>query len=269
MYESKAVQRNLHTLKQDGFTILQPAEGELACGTSGPGRMPEPEEILDRLIWRLAPKDFQHKKVLVTAGPTHEHMDPVRFISNPSSGKMGFAIAKAAEYRGADVTLISGPTQLLDPVNVKMIRVKTAEEMGVAVFNQFKHADIVIKAAAVSDYRPVEQAKQKIKKGEDEMAVVLKKNMDILKELGKQKKNQILVGFAAETEDLEKNAEKKLKEKNLDMIVGNIVGGSASGFAVDTNKANLFYKKGKTESLQEMTKEALAHTVLDRIIDSV
>ncbi|MCJ7618533.1 MAG: bifunctional phosphopantothenoylcysteine decarboxylase/phosphopantothenate--cysteine ligase CoaBC, partial [Desulfobacterales bacterium] len=166
MYESHAVQRNLNTLKNDGLTIIEPAAGELACGTSGPGRMPEPEDILDRLVWRLATKDLLNKKILITAGPTQEHMDPVRFISNPSSGKMGYALARAAEYRGADVTLISGPTQLLDPVNVKVIRIKTAEEMGSAVFDQFKHTDIVIKAAAVSDYRPAEKAKQKIKKGE-------------------------------------------------------------------------------------------------------
>ncbi|MBW1812840.1 MAG: bifunctional phosphopantothenoylcysteine decarboxylase/phosphopantothenate--cysteine ligase CoaBC [Deltaproteobacteria bacterium] len=269
MYKSKAVQRNLKTLKNDGFTIIDPSEGELACGTTGPGRMPEPEEILDRLLWRLSPKDLQNKKILVTAGPTQEHLDPVRFISNPSSGKMGYAIAKAAEYRGADVTLVSGPSQLLDPVNVNTIRVKSAEEMGSAVFEQFETVDIVIKAAAVSDYRADEQAKQKIKKDAIEKAVSLKKNIDILKELGKKKKDQILVGFAAETESLEKNAGKKLKDKNLDMIVGNIVGGPTSGFAADTNVATLFYKDGKKESLNEMSKEALAHTILDRIIKGV
>ncbi len=269
MYESNAVQRNLHTLQSDGFTIIKPAEGELACGTSGPGRMPEPEQIIDRLFWRLSPKDFQGKKILVTAGPTQEYMDPVRFISNPSSGKMGYAIARAAEHRGADVTLISGPTHLADPEHVQVIHVKTAEEMRSAVVDQFPNADIVIKAAAVSDYRPVQQAKQKIKKGDNETSLVMKKNVDILNELGKRKKDQLLVGFAAETEALEQNAQKKLKEKNLDMIVGNMVGGSESGFAVDTNKATFFYKGRKAEPLPEMTKDELAHTILDRIVQGV
>jgi phosphopantothenoylcysteine decarboxylase/phosphopantothenate--cysteine ligase len=269
MYESKAVQRNLRILQDDGYMIIDPNAGELACGTTGAGRMPEPEEILDRLFYLLSPKDFKNKKIIVTAGPTQEHIDPVRFISNPSSGKMGNAIARAAEYRGADVTLISGPTHLLDPLHVKTIRVKSAAEMGKAVLDQFKTADIVIKAAAVSDYRSADQAHHKIKKDEDEKVLTFKKNMDILKELGKQKKNQLLVGFAAETESLEENAAKKLKEKNLDMIVGNIVGDASSGFSSDNNIATLFYKNGKKEQLNEMSKDALAHIILDRIIKGV
>lgn len=265
MYKSKAVQRNLKTLKEDGFIVIDPDAGELACGTSGPGRMPEPEEILDRLLCMLSPKDLTGKKVLVTAGPTQEHLDPVRFFSNPSSGKMGYAIAKAAEYRGANVTLISGPTHLLSPVNVNTIHVQTAEEMASSVFETFDNADIVIKAAAVSDYCPIEQAPHKIKKDADKKSVSFKKNIDILMELGKRKKKQILVGFAAETEFLEKNASKKLKEKNLDMIVGNIVGNPSSGFAADTNTATFFYEKDQKETLPEMAKDDLAHTILDRI----
>lgn len=269
MYESKSVQRNLNTLKNDGFTIIEPGAGELACGTTGPGRMPEPMDILDRLCRRLAPKDFYGKKILVTAGPTHEHIDPVRFISNPSSGKMGYAIARAAEYRGADVTLVAGPTHLPDLKNVKTVHVQSAEDMASAVFDHFKEADILIKAAAVSDYRPLETARQKIKKGPDETVLALRKNVDILSEVGKQKKNQILIGFAAETEELDKNAGEKLRKKKLDMIVGNVVGGTSSGFAADANQATLFYKGGNREALPEMPKEELANIILDRITDGL
>lgn len=266
MFESKVVQRNLETLREDGFFVVAPGEGELACGTSGPGRLPEPEEILDRLISYLTPKDFAGKRVLVTAGPTHESIDPVRFIGNPSSGKMGFAIARAAENRGAGVVLVTGPTNLPDPINVNTIRIRTADEMADAVFDQMDHSHIIIKAAAVADYKPIEQAEQKIKKEKDEMILSLQKTVDILKELGKRKKDQILVGFAAETEELEKNATKKLTEKNLDIIAGNLVGRPDSGFAVDTNKVTLFYRDGTKEVLDTMEKEAVAHVLLDRIM---
>ncbi|MBW2663006.1 MAG: bifunctional phosphopantothenoylcysteine decarboxylase/phosphopantothenate--cysteine ligase CoaBC [Deltaproteobacteria bacterium] len=262
MYESKAVQRNLDRLRSDGYFIMDPGTGKLACGTAGPGRLPEPADILDRVLSSLMPKDLKDKKVIVTAGPTLEPIDPVRFISNPSSGKMGYSIARAAEHRGATVVLITGPANFPDPLNVKMIHVKTAEEMASAVFKYMKRSDIIIKAAAVSDYRPVNSAKHKIKKGKDEIVLALQKNQDILKELGRKKENQILVGFAAETENLEKNARKKLAEKNLDIIAGNIVG----RFGADTNKVTLFYKNGSKESLPKMEKDALAHILLDRIV---
>jgi len=163
MYENRAVQRNLDILESDGYTVIEPGTGELACGTTGPGRLPEPELILDRIIKHLTRKDFLGKKVLVTAGPTQEPMDPVRFVSNPSSGKMGYAIARAAEHRGAEVTLVTGPTRLADPVNVRIINVRTAEEMASAVFFHMDHANIIIKSAAVSDYRPKKKSLQKIK----------------------------------------------------------------------------------------------------------
>lgn len=266
MFESRAVQRNLEILRSDGYFILEPDSGKLACGTTGPGRLPEPEDILDRMLNYLTPNDFQGKNVLVTAGPTQESIDPVRFISNPSSGKMGFAIARAAEQRGAKVTLISGPINLPDPLGVHTIRVRSAQEMAEAVFENMEDTHVIVKTAAVSDYRPKEQARQKIKKQKDEMVLTLQKNPDILKELGRRKKGQVLVGFAAETEDLERNAGKKLEEKDLDIIAGNLVGHPSSGFGTDTNKVTLFFRNGTKESLPEMEKDAVAHIILDRVL---
>lgn len=269
MYESKAVERNLSLLKADGYFIIEPGAGKLACGTIGPGRLPEPEEILDRMVSCLSRRDLAGKKMLVTAGPTREDIDPVRFISNPSTGKMGFSIARAAEHRGAKVVLITGPTNLPDLCNVTMVRIRTSEEMADAVFQHMEKSDIIIKAAAVSDYRPREPAKQKIKKEKDEMVLLLQKNQDILKELGRRKEDRILVGFAAETENLNKNALKKLSEKNLDMIVGNLVGDSASGFGSDTNKVTLFFRDGMVESLDAMDKDSVSHVILDRLIERI
>lgn len=266
MFENKAVQRNLERLKADGHFVIDPESGELACGTTGPGRLPEPEDILDRLLYYLSPKDLKDKRVLVTAGPTREPIDPVRFISNPSSGKMGFAVARAAEQRGGKVILITGPTNLPDPNNITVIRAGTAREMAHAVFENMEDSDIIIKSAAVSDYRSKDQAEQKIKKEKDEMVLFLEKNQDILEELGRRKKDQILVGFAAETENLEQNAERKLAEKNLDIIAGNLVGRPSSGFGADNNKVTLFYKDGTKESLPEMGKNDVAHILLDRIL---
>ena len=265
MYESKAVQRNLDTLRSDGYFVLEPGFGQLACGTTGPGRLPEPEEIIDRFLFCLSPKDLKGKKILVTAGPTVEPIDPVRFISNPSSGKMGFAIARAAEHRGAQVVLISGPTRLPDPVNVTTIRVRTAEEMARAVFEQMEHADVIIKSAAVSDYRPKKTEAHKVKKEKKELILHLEPTRDVLKILGQKKKHQVLVGFAAETEDLEKNATQKLAEKNLDIIAGNLVGSADSGFESDTNSVTFFFKDGSREVLPLMQKMEVAHLLLDRI----
>jgi phosphopantothenoylcysteine decarboxylase/phosphopantothenate--cysteine ligase len=266
MYENRAVQRNLDVLEADGYHIVEPGEGELACGTSGAGRLPEPAYIVDRLLNRLAPKDLKGKRVLVTAGPTRENIDPVRFISNPSSGRMGYAVARAAEFRGAKVVLIAGPTNLPDPVNIDVVKVQTAGDMALAVFDHMDDSDIIIKVAAVSDYRPKERAERKIKKQKDEIVLPLQKTQDILKEVGMRKKDRVLVGFAAETEDLEKNAGKKLFEKNLDIIVGNLVNQPRSGFGTDTNKVILFYKDGTKEDLPEMEKDAVAHILLDRIL---
>ena len=266
MYASNAVQRNLDTLRSDGYVVMEPGSGQLACGTSGPGRLPEPEEIFDRFLACLSPKDLAGKKILVTAGPTIEPIDPVRFISNPSSGKMGFAVARAAEHRGAEVTLISGPTHLADPMNVTTIRVRTAEEMAHQVFQLMENADVIIKSAAVSDYRPKESKTHKIKKAKSEMVLRLQQNKDILGELGRKKKHQVLVGFAAETRELKKNATQKLAEKNLDIIAGNLVGSADSGFASDTNTVTLFFKDGTTESLPAMDKMEVAHILLDRVV---
>jgi phosphopantothenoylcysteine decarboxylase/phosphopantothenate--cysteine ligase len=217
----------------------------------------------------LTPKDLAGKRVLVTAGPTQEPIDPVRFVSNPSSGKMGYAIAKAAEHRGADVILITGPTNLSDLHNVTMIRVKTAQEMALAVFEHMDTSHIIVKSAAVSDYRPIKPAEHKIKKEKDEMVVAMQQNQDILKELGKRKKEQILVGFAAETEDLVNNAGKKLIEKNLDIVVGNLVGKPSSGFETNTNIVTLLYKDKTEEPLPLMEKDAIAHILIDRIIERI
>jgi phosphopantothenoylcysteine decarboxylase/phosphopantothenate--cysteine ligase len=265
MYESPAVQRNLEILRRDGYYVLEPGSGELACGTTGPGRLPDPEVILDRLVGHLSPKDYKEKCILVTAGPTQEPFDPVRFISNPSSGKMGFAVARAAEHRGARVTLITGPSHLQDPLNVNVIRVQTAEEMAHSVFKHMEKNQIIIKTAAVSDFKPKETVGQKIKKGGGRLPVGTQPTQDILKEVGLCKKDQILVGFAAETEDLEKNAKKKLAEKNLDMIAANLLGHPDSGFGTDTNSVTLLYRDGRKEALPQMEKDEVAHVLLDRI----
>ncbi len=265
MYESAAVQRNLKTLQNDGYTIVAPGAGELACGAVGAGRLPDPEQIAESVNNCLLPKDFNGKRIVVTAGPTREPMDPVRFVSNPSSGKMGYAVARAAAARGAEVVLVAGPTSLPDPYGVKVLRVDTASEMAEAVFAEMDAADAVIKVAAVSDYRPVEVANQKMKKQADELVVKMAKTEDILETLGKRKKHQVLVGFAAETEDLEKNALDKLKRKNLDMIVGNLIGAPDSGFEADTNKMKLFFKDGHVEDLPMMAKDEAAHALLGRI----
>jgi phosphopantothenoylcysteine decarboxylase/phosphopantothenate--cysteine ligase len=269
MYASPAVQRNLDTLRSDGYFLMEPGSGQLACGTTGPGRLPEPEAIFDRFLGCLSPKDLAGKKIIVTAGPTIEPIDPVRFISNPSSGKMGFSIARAAEHRGAEVTLVSGPTHLADPMNVTTIRVRTAAEMAQQVFQLMENADVIIKSAAVCDYGPKESKAHKVKKGKSEMVLRLQQNKDILKTLGQKKKHQVLVGFAAETRDLKKNATQKLAEKNLDIIVGNLVGSADSGFEADTNTVTLFFKDGTAESLPTMDKLEVAHILLDRIVAKV
>jgi phosphopantothenoylcysteine decarboxylase/phosphopantothenate--cysteine ligase len=269
MFTSRAVQRNIEILEQDGMIVLSPGSGDLACGTTGPGRLPEPSEILDRLEKCLRTQDMEGLRLLVTAGPTHEPIDPVRYISNPSSGKMGYEIARAAEHRGAEVILITGPTHLPDPLNVRKIGVQTAEEMAEAVFDHSKSSDIIIKAAAVSDYRPKLMSKQKIKKDQTEMTLHLVRNPDILTALGKNKKDAFLVGFAAETEDLEQNATVKLTAKKLDMIVGNIVGREGSGFEADTNSVTFYYKNGNNEMLPLMGKKEIAHLLLDRVVEQL
>jgi phosphopantothenoylcysteine decarboxylase/phosphopantothenate--cysteine ligase len=266
MYAGGPVQRNLERLKADGHIVIDPEAGELACGTTGPGRLPEPVYIHDRLIQALSPKDLSTANVLVTAGPTREAIDPVRFVGNHSSGKMGYAIARAAELRGARVTLISGPSALPPPVNVQLIPVTSAAEMADAVFENFDTADVLIKSAAVADYRPSQMEIHKIKKGEDARSLNLERTIDILTAVSKKKTHQIVVGFAAETRDLDDCATKKLQAKRLDMIVGNLVNAEGSGFEVDTNQANLYFKDGSRETLQLMPKSELADLILDRVV---
>ena len=265
MYQHPSVQRNLDILRGYGHFLIKPHAGQLACGTEGPGRLPEPAFIMEKLAAVMAPDDLAGQRVLVTAGPTREAIDPVRFISNPSSGKMGFAIANAARQRGAKVTLVCGPVELPDPIDVDVHRVTSAREMHACVMGLIDDIDIVIKTAAVSDYRPTSPAEHKIKKDADQMTLALEKTDDILRAIGMQKGPRLVIGFAAETQDLRENASQKLKDKNLDLIVGNVIGAPGSGFAGDTNQVTFFYPDGTAEPLDLMEKEMVAHGLLDRI----
>ncbi len=268
MYDNPATQENLALLGRRGFFVLEPDCGELACGVSGRGRMPEPDKILAYVLERFRRmRDFAGKKVLVTAGPTREPLDPVRYFGNHSSGKMGFAVASAFKERGAEVTVISGPTELLPPAYIEAVHVNTAKEMLDAVIERFDNMDIVVKAAAVADYRPDICADEKIKKENDlDMTVTLKRNPDILKMLGRRKEKQILVGFAAETENLLANAAKKLKEKNLDFIVANDVTKEKCGFQSETNEVTVISAGGKKELIPLASKDIIAHRLLDIIL---
>jgi len=267
MFLNPVVQKNLEDLKNRGFIILEPAYGELACGATGAGRLPELDVIFEEIEDVLSEKDLSGIRILVTAGPTREPIDPVRFISNRSSGKMGYAIAKMAKRRGADVVLVSGPTNLKPPSgrNVEVCWVETAEQMREVVLQKWQDCDVVIKAAAVADYSPETQSSSKIKKKEFDLVLKLRRNPDILEELGRKKEDKIIVGFAAETEELIKNAQEKLRKKNLDMIVANDVSKRDSGFEVDTNRAILIKKDGTMEKTGLLKKEELANLILDRV----
>ena len=265
MYEHPAVRRNIEILRGYGHVLIDPDAGQLACGTVGPGRLPEPAFIMAKLAGIVAPDDFAGRTVLVTAGPTREAIDPVRFISNPSSGKMGFAIAEAARQRGAKVKLVCGPVDLPAPIDVEVHRITSAQEMYDCVMDLVEDAEIVIKTAAVSDYRPVVMAEHKIKKDADRLTLELEKTRDILKEIGHRKGNRLVIGFAAETQNLRENATQKLTEKKLDLIVGNVIGAPDSGFALDTNQVTFFFPDGSTEKMEVMDKGILAHRLLDRI----
>ena len=269
MIQHPATQRNLARLRAYGHILIDPDAGQLACGTVGPGRLPEPAFIMEKLAAVMAPKDLAGLTVLVTAGPTREAIDPVRFISNPSSGKMGFAVARAASQRGARVHLVSGPVALPDPVDVAVHRVTSAREMYDRVLELLEKADVVIKTAAVSDYRPVAPEEHKIKKNAERLTLELEKTRDILRTIGERKGARLLVGFAAETRDLKKNAVQKLQAKRLDLIVGNVIGAPGTGFAGDTNQVTFFYPDGSTEAMALMAKEDLAHCLLDRVASLV
>lgn len=265
MYEHRVVQENLEKLRVQGCHIMDPDAGELACGVYGSGRMPEPQDIFYFTRAVLMPKDYQGLKALVTAGPTREPLDPVRFISNPSTGLMGYTIARALSERGADVTLISGPTHLTAPTGVKTVSVTTADEMYSAVLERYDQNRLVIKTAAVSDFRPLKKDLQKVKKTEAALTLQLAANRDILLELGRQKGNRILVGFAAETEDAVDNAHDKLLRKNLDLIIVNNLNEPGAGFAVQTNRVSIIDCSGAVEELPLLEKEEVAHHILDRV----
>ena len=265
MLANPVVRDNIKKLRQFGYTVMESGVGELACKTSGSGRLPDIPEIIGAVEFVLAPKDFAGEKVLVTAGPTEEPLDPVRFITNLSSGKMGYAIAAAAHQRGAQVTLISGPTKISPPPVHKTIFVRTALEMYQAVIDHCDQATVVIKAAAVADYRPKLQAAEKIKKDKGLAGIELVRNPDILADIGARRKKGILVGFAMETQDLLANAREKLLRKNVDMIVANSLREEGAGFQGDTNIITILDRNGKTLSLEKMTKADAAHRILDHI----
>jgi len=265
MYQSRQVQHNLERLKSYAYRVLEPGSGELACGTVGPGRLPEPAIILDAVRALFQPGDFCGRRVLITAGPTREAIDPVRFITNPSSGKMGYAIARVAAMRGAEVTLITGPTAIAPPADVRLIRVTSAAEMAEAVLAEMDGHHVVIKTAAVADFRPVAVSDRKIKKEDAEMVIHLERTQDILKALGERKTRQVLVGFAAETHDMESFARGKLAAKNLDMIVANHIGSPEAGFQADTNRATFLFRDGRREEIGLMPKTELAGILLDRV----
>ncbi len=268
MYLNPLVQANIASLTGLGYHFIPPDEGPLACGVEGPGRLPEPAAIVDRVAALLgAGGELAGRKVLVTAGPTREAIDPVRYISNHSSGKMGYAIARAAAARGAETVLVTGPTELAPPPGVKVARVETAAEMMAAVLAEYEDCDAVVKAAAVADYRVLAPAGQKIKKRDDALTLTLAKNPDILAELGRRKKGQLLVGFAAETEEVVAHAREKLERKNLDLIVANDVTLPGAGFGADTNIVKLLYPGGRAEEFGRMAKDELAEIILNKICE--
>ena len=266
MFENTIVQDNLKILEKYGYEVIQPASGYLACGDTGAGKMPEAETLYQYIERTLAdPKDLIGKKVLVTAGPTQENIDPVRYITNHSSGKMGYAVAKAAMLRGADVTLVSGQTALTPPMFVKYVQITTAEEMYQEVTSRSDEQDIIIKAAAVADYRPKTVYENKVKKKEGQMAIELERTRDILAYLGEHKKeNQFLCGFSMETENMIGNSRAKLQKKNLDMVAANNVKVDGAGFQGDTNVMTLITQDQEI-ALPLMSKEEAANKILDII----
>ncbi len=264
MYENPAVQDNLAKLSERGFILMEPGEGELACGWEGKGRLPDIDIILGEIEKTLTPNDMSSEKVLITAGATREFIDPVRYISNPSSGKMGYALAKEASNRGAEVVLISGKTSLCPIPGVRTINVENSDDMYKSVMEHLDWSTIVIKAAAVGDYTPEKAENGKIKKGDKDRVLKLKRTRDILEQIGKKKNGRIVVGFAAETDDLINNAKDKLKRKNADMIVANNISQKGAGFEEDTNIAHLVYGEN-IEELPLMPKSLMAQKILDKI----
>jgi len=272
MYENPVVQNNLRILREYGAKIVEPASGQLACGVTGKGRLPEIDEIYQEIINILNPKnDLIDKKIMVNAGSTCEDIDPVRFITNRSTGKMGYEIARAAAMRGAEVILVSGPSQLPAPEDVELVMVRSAEEMCRVMLERQAECDVIIGAAAVGDFRAAAVADQKIKKSEKnarQLTLKLVQNPDILKELGKRKRDKlIMVGFAAETEQVLENARKKMAAKNLDLIVANDVTMEGAGFATDTNIVSIINKQGQVVTLPKMSKDEVAQAIIDCVVE--
>ncbi len=265
MYENPIVQGNIEKLKTLGYEFIEPASGRLACGDIGKGKLEDPKVIVDRVISQFTKKDLVNKNILVTAGPTISPIDPVRYITNRSSGKMGYAIAKEARDRGANVTLISGPTSLEVPADINFIRVSTNSEMKEEVNKYFDNSDVVIKSAAVADYKAKEYSNQKIKKGKGDLELAFTRDNDILMELGSKKKNQILVGFAAESQNLKENAKRKLINKNLDYIVANDITSEDTGFASEDNRVIILSNKDEEIPIDKTSKNEIASKLFDII----
>ncbi len=267
MWAHPATQENLETLRKRGHVIVEPEEGLLACGTTGPGRLAEPERIANAVSGlTLQQRDLEGETVLITAGPTQEPLDPVRYISNRSSGKMGYALADAAEQRGAQVILVSGPVQLNEPPGVRVVHVRTALEMHEAVLAHLSEATIIVKAAAVADYHLAQVPRHKIKKTAMRMSIDLDPTLDILAELGRKKGDRLLIGFAAETENLIESARQKLESKNCDMIVANLVNQDATGFEADENEVVLVLSTGETIPLSRAPKRKIADRIFDQVL---
>jgi len=265
MLANPIVQENINKLKNYKYIIMESGVGELACKTKGAGRLPEISEIVEEIERLLTPQNLAGEKILITAGPTEEPLDPVRFITNLSSGKMGYALAKVARRHGAQVTLITGPTNLSLPSVENIIKVRTAQEMHKAVIDNYKKSTVIIKAAAVADYRPKIFVKEKIKKDNKPRAIELERNPDIIAEIGQNKKNIVLVGFAMETKNLLANAREKLKKKNMDLIVANSLREEGAGFQTDTNKITIIDREGDVQSLPVMTKIEAAEKILEKV----
>jgi phosphopantothenoylcysteine decarboxylase/phosphopantothenate--cysteine ligase len=267
MWEHPTVRTNLATLRDGGCSVLEPDSGFLACGYTGAGRLPDPEIIAEEIEGLIAPKDLQGVRVVVSAGPTWEALDPIRHLANRSSGKMGYALARIARRRGAIVTLVSGPTALPAPRGVEVVPVVSAREMEGAMMRHAETADVVVMAAAVGDFRPSEAARHKIKRGRADLQLRLVPNTDILAKLGTLREPKILIGFAAETRDLVANARRKLQAKGVHLMVANDVTAEGAGFDVDTNIVTLIERTGRVERLEQMSKDDVASAIFDRVVD--
>ena len=267
MYRNPILQRNINTLKELGYSFVAPESGRLACGDTGEGKLASPEVIVNEVVNLLQEKkDLEGEKIIITAGPTVERIDPVRYITNRSTGKMGYAIAKTAADRGAEVTLVTGPTNITPPTNIKkLIKVESAQEMYNAIMENIDDNQVIIKTAAVADYKPKNYSDKKIKKSNDDLVIELDRNKDIALEVGKIKNDKILVAFAAETNDLIENAKSKIKKKNLDFIVANDITEKGAGFGTDTNIVKIIDKDGNIEDFPQMKKDEVATVILDKV----